>query len=125
MLKSVLIIEDDKDLAHILSHRLKREGYEVLTADDGKTGVTTAKEKLPSLVLLDVMLPEKDGFEVLSDLKKDKNTKAIPIILITAKNQESDITYALGQGADDYLIKPFSIPELLLRVKKQIRPTST
>ncbi|OGQ35002.1 MAG: hypothetical protein A3F16_06865 [Deltaproteobacteria bacterium RIFCSPHIGHO2_12_FULL_43_9] len=73
-------------------------------------------------MLLDVMLPEKDGFEVLADLKHDKKTKAIPVILITAKSQETDITFALGHGADDYLIKPFSIPELLLRVKKQMEP---
>jgi len=117
MKQSIIIVDDDQDIATILSHRLTKEGYKVVVAHDGAQGLKLITKNPPSLILLDVMLPEKSGFEVLTQLKMNKITATVPVILLTSRNQESDVLQGLTAGANDYLIKPFSIPELLLRVK--------
>ena len=121
MKPSILIVEDDPDITKILKHRLTKEGFEVFIADDGEQGLQIAISEIPSLILLDVMLPEKGGFEVLTELKAQEKTSKIPVILLTSKIQEEDVLRGLETGASDYLKKPFSIPELLLRIKKYLR----
>lgn len=122
MAKTVLIVEDERPIVEILKFNLKREGYEVLEALDGKTGLELGKTRDPDLILLDVMLPEMNGFEVCAALR-DLGS-AVPIIMLTAREEESDKVFGLEAGADDYITKPFSMRELLARVKANIRRRS-
>ncbi len=115
----ILIIEDEPDMRFGLEHNLKYEGYDVVSADDGKKGLELAKLLSPDLILLDIMLPGKSGMEILQQLRKEKNR--VPIILVTAKGQEMDKIIGLESGADDYITKPFSIKELLARVTAVLR----
>lgn len=114
----ILVIEDDSELRGIISNYLSREGYEVLTASDGQEGVRLAKETEPTLILLDIMLPKVDGFEVC---RMVRTHSVAPIMIISAKNSDTDKMLSLGIGADDYLEKPFSLLELNARVKSHIR----
>ena len=116
---TVLIVEDEKAIVEILKFNLKREGYEVLEALDGETGLELARTKDPDLILLDVMLPRMNGFDVCSALRDGGS--AVPIIMLTAREEESDKVFGLEAGADDYITKPFSMRELLARVKANIR----
>lgn len=122
MSKTVLIVEDERPIVEILKFNLKREGYEVLEALDGKTGLELAKTQDPDLILLDVMLPEMNGFEVCAALRD--HGSAVPIIMLTAREEESDKVFGLEAGADDYITKPFSMRELMARVKANIRRRS-
>lgn len=122
MAKTVLIVEDERPIVEILKFNLKREGYEVLEALDGKTGLELGKTRDPDLILLDVMLPEMNGFEVCAALRDFGS--AVPIIMLTAREEESDKVFGLEAGADDYITKPFSMRELLARVKANIRRRS-
>jgi two-component system response regulator VicR len=120
--KTVLIVEDEKNIVDILSFNLKREGYHTLEALDGQAGLLLAEEHSPDLILLDLMLPKMDGFDVCNALRaKGKTT---PIIMLTAREEETDKVRGLELGADDYITKPFSMRELLARVKANLRRSS-
>lgn len=114
----ILLIEDDKELQEITVGFLKKEGYEVIQAFDGEEGIRLAKETDPTLILLDLMLPNADGFEVCRAVR---TSSVAPIMIISAKNSEMDKMVSLGIGADDYVEKPFSMPELIARIKSHIR----
>jgi DNA-binding response OmpR family regulator len=116
--QQILIIEDEKELAQILGAYLEVEGFEAFAASDGEAGLKTFYEKKPSLVLLDIMLPKKDGIHVCKEIRESSE---VPIIMISAKSGEMDKVIALGIGADDYVTKPFSPLELVARVKAQLR----
>ena len=119
MSKRILIVEDEKNIIDILSFNLSREGYDTLEALDGKTGLQLALEQDPDLILLDVMLPEMNGFDVCRSLREQGRTT--PVIMLTAREEETDKVMGLELGADDYITKPFSMRELLARVKANIR----
>lgn len=117
--QKVLIVEDEKNIVDILRFNLQKEGYDTLEAFDGVTGLRLALEESPDLILLDLMLPGMNGFEVCKLLRdKGKNT---PVLIITAREEEKDKILGLDLGADDYITKPFSIRELMARVKANIR----
>ena len=118
MPKKILIVEDELALQETLAYNLKHHGYEVETANDGLTAITNAKETHPDLILLDIMLPGLDGFEVCRILRQDMT---VPIIMLTARDDEIDRVVGLEVGADDYLTKPFSMRELIARVKAIFR----
>lgn len=120
MSKKILIVEDEKPIADILSFNLKRESYDVLVAYDGQDAVEKAFSENPDLILLDVMLPKKDGFQVLREIRQKLNT---PVLMVTAKEEEVDKVLGLELGADDYITKPFSMRELVARVKANLRRT--
>lgn len=120
---TVLVVEDDADIREVQEYNLQREGYDVLTAGDGDEALETVRERRPDLVLLDLMLPGMDGVEVCREMRASESTESIPVIMVTAKDTESDVVLGLGVGADDYLTKPFSPRELLARVKAVLRRT--
>jgi two-component system phosphate regulon response regulator PhoB len=113
----VLVIEDDRSLAEVLSYNLKAAGYEVLVATDGQDGLLKAETKSPDLVVLDLMLPVVDGLDVCRRLRAQPTTREIPIVMLTAKAEESDEIVGFSLGADDYVTKPFSVKILLERIK--------
>ncbi len=123
MAKRVLIVDDEKAIVDILEYNLQRDGYETLKAYDGPEGLRMAREESPDLLLLDVMLPGMDGFEVCRTLREENND--VPIVMITAREEETDKVFGLENGADDYVTKPFSMRELLARVKANMRRTLT
>jgi two-component system alkaline phosphatase synthesis response regulator PhoP len=118
-MKKILIIEDEKNMIEGLRFNLEARDYNVIVAFDGETGLRKATEEQPDLVLLDLMLPGINGYEVCKELKDNKSD--IPIIMLTAKSQESDIVTGLDLGADDYITKPFSILELMARINALFR----
>lgn len=120
--KTVLIVEDEQNIVDILSFNLSREGYDTLEAYDGVTGLQLALEHNPDLILLDLMLPEMNGFDVCREIRKTGST--IPILMLTAREEEADKVLGLELGADDYITKPFSVRELMARVKANIRRVS-
>lgn len=120
MSKRILIVEDEKPIADILSFNLKREGYDVIIAYDGQEGINKSLNENPDLILLDVMLPKKDGFQVLKEIRQKLQT---PVLMVTAKEEEVDKVLGLELGADDYITKPFSMRELVARVKANLRRT--
>ena len=122
MAKTVLIVEDERAIVEILKFNLKREGYETLEALDGETGLLLAQTKDPDLILLDVMLPKMNGFDICKTLRAENRTT--PIIMLTAREEETDKVFGLEAGADDYMTKPFSMRELLARVRANIRRRS-
>lgn len=122
MAKTVLIVEDDRNIADLLRLYLEKEGYEVVIALDGLKGVEKFREVHPSLVLLDVMLPGMDGFEVCKRVRESPSD--VPIIMLTAREEETDKVFGLEAGADDYITKPFSMRELIARVGANIRRTA-
>ncbi len=119
MERTVLVVEDEANIVDILAFNLQREGYNVLSAYDGQAGLELALEKKPDLILLDLMLPKLNGFDVCKALRDDGDT--VPILMLTAREEESDKVRGLELGADDYITKPFSIRELMARVKSNIR----
>ncbi|MBE6987217.1 MAG: response regulator transcription factor [Ruminococcaceae bacterium] len=120
MPKKVLIVEDEKAISDIIMFNLKREGYEVMQALTGTDGLNMALNENPDIVLLDIMLPEMDGFEVL---EKIREVSEVPVIMVTAREEERDKVLGLETGADDYVTKPFSMVELIARVKANTRRT--
>lgn len=117
----ILVIEDEPDLLEVLQYNLEREGHKVIACRNGEQGLSRIRTDNPDLVILDLMLPGMDGVEVCRQVKSDPVTRAIPIIMVTAKGEESDIVLGLGIGADDYISKPFSPRELVARVKVVLR----
>ena len=116
--KKILVVDDEKSIADIVKFNLENEGYEVHLAYDGEEAVKQVYEVLPDLILLDVMMPKKDGFQVLREIRKDFST---PVLMLTAKEEEVDKVLGLELGADDYITKPFSMRELMARVKANLR----
>ena len=119
--RSIVVIEDEDAIRDVLEYNLQREGFDVVTATDGRAGLQLVRDRLPDLVLLDLMLPELDGIELCRRLRSDPATGAIPIIMLTARGAEADIVLGLGVGADDYVTKPFSPRELVARVQAMLR----
>ncbi len=120
-MKKVLIIEDEEDLREIMRYNFEREGYEVIAVESGEDGLAAAKNENPDILLLDLMLPKMSGLDVCRELKQDKATKKIPIIMVSAKGEEADIVCGLELGADDYVAKPYSPRVLLARVRALLR----
>jgi DNA-binding response OmpR family regulator len=120
MAERILVVEDELSLRETLEYNLKKEGYTVETAADGRAALEAARRTKPDLLILDIMLPELDGFEVARTLRKEMTS---PILMLTARDDEIDRVVGLEVGADDYLTKPFSMRELLARVKAQLRRT--
>lgn len=118
--KLILIVDDEKPIVDILKFNLKKEGFETIEAYDGQTGLELALTKNPDLILLDVMLPEMDGFSVCREVRAKSQ---VPIILLTAREEEVDKVLGLELGADDYITKPYSVRELLARIKANLRRT--
>ena len=117
--KKILIVEDEKKIVDIIAFNLKKEGYEVLCAYDGEEGLSMALSENPELIILDIMMPKMDGFEVCRQLR-EKNIQT-PIIMLTARAEETDKVLGLEIGADDYVTKPFGVKELMARIKSNIR----
>jgi len=117
----ILVVDDEPDLVELVRHHLAREHYDVVTAGDGETGLAEARRRLPDLVVLDLMLPGIDGLEVCRRLRADTRTQHIPIVMLTAKGEESDAVIGLAQGADDYVRKPFGMKELVARIATRLR----
>lgn len=121
----ILIIEDERALVEPLTYNLEREGFEVLAAHDGQDGLRQAQVKLPDLIVLDLMLPLKPGVEVCRELRAGAQTRDIPIIMLTARSEESDQLVGFAVGADDYVTKPYSPKVLIERIKKELRRRET
>lgn len=119
--EKILVIEDDLDLRELIEYNLKTAGYEILSAEDGEVGLGLALEKNPDLILLDIMLPGMDGLSVCRKIRESEAAKQIPIVMLTAKSEESDVVIGLELGADDYMTKPFSPKELVARIKAVLR----
>ncbi len=120
MKKTVLLVDDEKDIIDLLSYNLNKEGFTVITARNGREALLRVKQK-PDLIILDVMMPEMSGLQVIQELKKEKSTASIPIILLTAKGSETDEIIGLEVGADDYIVKPIKIGKIIARVHAALR----
>ena len=121
MKETILVVEDEKDIVKMLEYNLKKEGFKTISVRNGEDAAYSAKSEHPGLIILDLMLPGMDGLEVCKALKADTKTALIPIIMLTAKSQESDKIVGLELGADDYVTKPFSPRELIARIKAVLR----
>ena len=117
----ILIVEDDKDIVEMITYNLQKEGYKTISAFNGEDGIYLAKKQKPDLLILDIMLPERDGLDVCKSLRNQDSTKHIPIIILSAKSLEADKVIGLELGADDYMAKPFSPRELIARIKAVLR----
>lgn len=122
--EKILVVEDDINIRELISFNLKNQGYNVIEADNGLVGLKNIKDHHPNMVLLDVMLPGMDGFEVCKEVRRTNEISDTPIIMLTAKGEEFDRVLGLELGADDYITKPFSVRELLARVKAVLRRTN-
>lgn len=120
-MKRILVIDDEKDIVEAIEYNLKKDGYRVNKAFDGQQGLKSAKENHPDLIILDLMLPGINGLDVCKLLKKDSLTATVPVIMLTAKNEEVDKIVGFELGADDYVTKPFSLRELLARVRAVLK----
>lgn len=125
MMATIYIVEDDVNIREIERYALKNSGYEVEEFESGAQLFARMKKALPSLLLLDIMLPDEDGLEILSQIRSQKDTAGIPIIMVTAKTSELDKVKGLDLGADDYITKPFGVMELISRVKALLRRTQS
>lgn len=119
--KSILVVDDEQDLLDLIEYNLKKEGYAVLKADNGRDGIDLAKKNHPDLILLDIMMPEMDGLEVCDELQKDESLKNTPIVFLTARSDEKTEVRGLDMGADDYLTKPISTTKLVSRINAVLR----
>jgi len=119
--KSILVVDDEHDLLDLLEYNLKKEGFKVYLADNGEKGINLAQKHQPDLVLLDVMMPKMSGFEVCEALRQDADIKRLPIIFLTAKDDEASEVEGLTIGADDYITKPISTVKLVTRIKALLR----
>ena len=121
MAKKIFIVEDELDFLSTLRERLEFEGFVVATAVDGEEALKKIPQEKPDLILLDIMLPEMNGYQVCRELKSNPETKTIPVVVVTAKSQESDKFWAKETGADDYLTKPFEMEELLQKIQDNLQ----
>jgi two-component system alkaline phosphatase synthesis response regulator PhoP len=119
--RNVLVVDDEQDIVDIVKYNLHKEGYTVRTARNGREALSEVDKKIPDLIILDVMMPELDGFQVLKQLKQSPAKTDIPVIFLTAKGADIDEVLGFELGADDYIIKPISIPKLVARVKNVLR----
>lgn len=119
--ETVLIVEDEEDILNLLQFNFESAGFDVHTTGDGREGLALARRLKPDIVLLDLMLPGMDGFDICKSLKRDQETAQIPVVMLTARGEEVDRIVGLELGADDYVVKPFSFRELLLRVRAVLR----
>ena len=119
--QTVLIIEDEPSLVEVLSYNLEKEGFEVLTANNGRDGLERARTALPDLVILDLMLPLVDGLQVCAQLRGDARTQSIRVLMLTARSEETDEVVGFNVGADDYVTKPFKVRPLIHRIKALLR----
>ncbi|MGA2623910.1 MAG: response regulator transcription factor [Bacteroidota bacterium] len=120
MEKNILVVDDEKDIVDLLKYNLQKEGYTVSTAFNGKEALEKTQER-PNLILLDVMMPELDGWEVVKEIRRNESTSRLPVIFLTAKCNDVDEILGLELGADDYIRKPISIPKLIARIKSVLR----
>ena len=116
----ILVVDDEPHIVKMVEFKLRNQGYETISAADGNQALEMVLTRKPDLILLDVMMPGLDGFQVLSKLKTQEETRELPVIMLTAKGQERDVVTGFDKGADDYIIKPFSFPELLARVNRAL-----
>jgi two-component system alkaline phosphatase synthesis response regulator PhoP len=121
----ILVVEDEKHIVELVSYALQKEGYEVLATRDGDRALEMVRTKQPDLVILDIMLPGTDGLTVCRLMRQDDQTQDIPVIILSARSQELDRVLGLELGADDYITKPFSVRELVARVKARLRRSPT
>jgi two-component system phosphate regulon response regulator PhoB len=121
----ILVVEDEASLAEVLTYNLQREGYEVLVAREGREGLRKAQMLLPDLIILDLMLPGLGGLEICKELRASPRTAALPILMLTAKAEETDQVIGFAVGADDYVTKPFSVKVLLQRIKVLLRRSTS
>lgn len=119
--EKILVVDDEEHIAELISYNLSSNGYKVITANNGIDAVKVAIEEKPSLILLDLMIPGKDGYDVCKEVRSNNEIRNTPIIMLTAKSEELDKILGLELGADDYITKPFSVRELLARVKAVLR----
>lgn len=117
MRQKILAVDDEKDILTLLEYNLGKEGFDVVSAADGPEAIALSRSERPSLIILDIMLPNMEGTDVLKELKRAPETAGIPVIMLTAKGEEIDRVLGLELGADDYMVKPFSTRELILRVR--------
>ena len=117
----ILIIEDEEDIRELVRYNLERENLAVTEAESGEAGLKSASQKKPDLILLDLMLPGKDGLQICRELKRNEATRDIPVVMMTAKGEESDIITGLELGAEDYIVKPFSPKVMVARIKAVLR----
>jgi DNA-binding response OmpR family regulator len=120
-MKHILVIEDDPDIRELLNYNLSREGFDVTTCSDGQDGLDQALSKKADIIVLDLMLPHLNGIEVCKKIREVPEKRSVPIIMLTAKGEETDIVFGLGVGADDYMIKPFGVKELIARIYTRLR----
>ncbi len=118
---TILVVEDESDIAELIAYNLEREGFKVESALSGEEGLSKARKNLPDLIILDIMLPEMNGLDVCRALRSDQATQRIPIIMLTARNEDIDIVTGLEVGADDYITKPFSPRVIIARVRSVLR----
>jgi phosphate regulon transcriptional regulator PhoB len=126
--KRILVIEDDRDIVELVRYNLEKDGFLVLTASDGSTGMAQVKKTPPDLLVLDLMLPKVSGIEICKEIRRDPSLNRLPILMLTARGEEADRVVGLELGADDYVTKPFSPRELVARVKallRRVEPTGT
>lgn len=116
----ILVVDDDKAILHILENRLIQAGYEVVVADCGEEALTAAQKQGPALVLLDIIMPGMDGYEVLEQLQDGKKTRKLPVIMLTSKSDTRSVARAINMGARDYIVKPFVPAILLEKIKRNI-----
>ena len=119
--EKILVVDDEEHIAELISYNLTSNGYKVITANNGNDAVKLAVEEKPNLILLDLMIPGKDGYDVCKEVRSNSDVRNTPIIMLTAKSEELDKILGLELGADDYITKPFSVRELLARVKAVLR----
>ena len=119
-MKKILAIDDENDVLVIIENALRSEGYEVLTASNGYDGIATAQDEKPNLILLDLMMPEMDGFEVLGTLRQNEDTMDIPVIVLTGVGDKAKIQEALNKGVEYYIVKPFEYHDLISKVSMAI-----
>jgi DNA-binding response OmpR family regulator len=122
---AILVADDDMDIRDLVAFKLEQAGFDVTAVDNGLAALTAARLELPDLVVLDVMMPGMSGIDVCRELRNDRSTSGLPIILLTARAQEGDVEVGFGAGADDYIVKPFSPRELVTRVEAVLARTRT
>ncbi|MFW7380351.1 MAG: response regulator [Oligoflexus sp.] len=124
-MKKILVIEDDPDIRELIRYNLSREGFDLTLSPNGSQGLEFGLSGQHDLIILDLMLPQLSGIEVCKKLRENPGTRNTPIIMLTAKGEETDVVYGLGVGADDYIVKPFGIKELIARVYTRLRTTKS